>query len=238
MSLPLMPKATAVWLVENTSLTFEQIADFCGMHALEIQAIADGEVAIGITGLNPIAKSQLTPEEIQRCEADPDTRLKLRPAESHLTRARKGARYTPVSKRNDRPDGIAWLLKNHPEISDAQICKLMGTTRPTIQAIRDKSHWNSANIKPRNPVTLGLCSEADLEKALAVSQPRSSSIFLVRASEASALSQPAAPADTGHYGRTEPQDAHSEAESLFRRPASPAPAESGTETDPDDSADF
>lgn len=214
MSLPLMPKATAVWLVDNTMLTFDQIADFCGMHALEVQAIADGDVAIGITGLDPVAKGQLTIDEIRRCEADPENRLKLRPTDTTIARNRKGARYTPVSKRNDRPDAISWLIKNHPELTDGQICKLMGTTRPTILAIRDRSHWNSANIKPRNPVTLGLCSEADLEKALAVSQPRGSAIFLVRGSEANAEPEPPHPKAAG-------PGTPSEAELLFRRPTPP-----------------
>jgi len=174
MSLPLMPKATAVWLVENTALSFEQIADFCGLHSLEIQAIADGEVAVGITGLDPVANSQVTAAEITRCEADPDGRLKLIVSDFHSTRDKqKGARYTPVSKRQDRPDALAWILKHHPDLSDAQICKLIGTTKPTIQAIREKTHWNTTNIKPRNPVTLGLCTEADLEKAVALARPRS-----------------------------------------------------------------
>jgi hypothetical protein len=173
MALPLMPKATAVWLVENTALTFIQIAEFCGMHELEIQAIADGEVALGITGLDPVVKGQLTAYEITRCESDQKRRLKLKPSDNPVPQSRpKGTRYTPVSKRHDRPDGIAWILKNHPEITDAQLCKLLGTTKPTIQAIRDRSHWNAANIKPRNPVTLGLCVEADLEKAIVISASR------------------------------------------------------------------
>ncbi len=174
MSLPLMPKATAVWLVENTALSFEQIADFCGLHSLEVQAIADGEVAVGITGLDPVANGQLTAAEIKRCEADSDASLKLIESDFLNTRDKqKGARYTPVSKRQDRPDALAWILKHHPDLSDAQICKLIGTTKPTIQAIREKTHWNATNIKPRNPVTLGLCSEADLEKAVALAKPRS-----------------------------------------------------------------
>lgn len=171
MALPLMPKATAVWLVENTTLNFDQIAELCGMHELEVQAIADGEVASGIVGLDPIANGQLTREEIERCEKDPNARLHL--LLSELARDKpKGARYTPVSKRQDRPDAIAWLLKHHPELSDGQLCKLIGTTKNTIQAVRDKSHWNTPNIKPRNPVTLGLCSEADLEKAVALAPRR------------------------------------------------------------------
>ncbi|WP_404378611.1 DUF1013 domain-containing protein [Caenispirillum salinarum] len=173
MALPLMPKATAVWLVENTALTFDQIAEFCGMHELEVQAIADGEVATGIVGADPIANGQLSREEIERCEKNPDARLKLRVSDIPTPQQRsKGARYTPVSKRHDRPDAIAWLLKHHPELSDAQLSKLIGTTKPTINAVRDRTHWNSAAIKPRNPVTLGLCSEPDLEKALIIAAPR------------------------------------------------------------------
>ncbi len=170
MALPLMPKATAVWLVENTALTFEQVADLCGLHPLEVQAIADGEVAIGIVGLDPVANGQVTRAEIDRCEADADLRLKLTVTDIPQSNAKpKGARYTPVSKRQDRPDAISWIIKHHPEMSDAAISKLIGTTKPTIQSVRDKSHWNASNIKPRNPVTLGMCSEADLEKAVALS---------------------------------------------------------------------
>ncbi len=173
MALPLMPKATAVWLVENTALSFIQIADFCGLHELEIQAIADGEVGMGMQGLDPVANGQLTSQEIERCAADPKARLKLAKTDNPIPKAHgKGARYTPVSKRQDRPDGIAWLLKNHPELQDVQIVKLLGTTKPTIKAIRDKTHWNSANITARNPVTLGLCSEADLEKAAVIARGR------------------------------------------------------------------
>lgn len=173
MVLPLMPKATAVWLVENTSLTFEQVANFCGMHILEVQAIADGEATIGIIGLDPVAHGQITRAEIERCEHDPQARLRILHTDLPLSRTRfKGARYMPVSKRQDRPDAIAWLLKHHLELSDAQICKLIGTTKPTITGVRDRTHWNTANIKPRNPVTLGLCSEADLEKKVILAKGR------------------------------------------------------------------
>jgi hypothetical protein len=167
MALPLMPKATAVWLVENTSLTFDQIADFCGLHALEVQAIADGEVAQGIQGLDPVASGQLSHDEIDRCQADPAGRLKIQLSDVPLPVAKpRGARYTPIAKRQDKPDGIAWLLKNHPELSDAQLSKLLGTTKPTIAAVRDRTHWNTTNIRARNPVVLGLCSQAELETAL------------------------------------------------------------------------
>ncbi len=165
---PLMPKATAVWLVDNTALTFKQIGDFCGLHELEVKSIADGEVAQGIKGLDPITAGQLTAEEIARGEKDPAYRLKLaKPkVDIPLTRARKGPKYTPLSRRQDRPDAIAWLLRNHPELSDAQIMKLVGTTKPTIEAIRTRTHWNSANIKPRDPVTLGMCSQMELDMAV------------------------------------------------------------------------
>jgi len=167
MTTPLMPKATAVWLVDNTTLSFRQIAEFCGMHELEVQAIADGEVAAGIVGADPVGSGQLTREEIQRGEADPSVTLKLASNDRPMPVSRpKGPRYTPVAKRQDRPDAIAWLLKNHPELSDAQITKLIGTTKATITAIRDRTHWNAQNLKPRDPVTLGLCTMADLHAAL------------------------------------------------------------------------
>lgn len=167
MPIPLMPKATAVWLVENTSLTFEQIADFCGMHPLEVQAIADGEVAPGMTGLDPIANGQLTQEEVDHAVADPKYRMKLAESKVPMPPLRaKGPRYTPIAKRNDRPDAIAWLLKHHPELTDSQIAKLVGTTKTTINAVRDRTHWNTANIRPRSPVELGMCSQKELNLAL------------------------------------------------------------------------
>jgi uncharacterized protein len=167
MTLPLMPKATAVWLVENTGLTFEQIADFCGLHALEVQAIADGEVAAQMQGLDPVANGQITAEEIKRCEQDPAARLKLSEQAQPVPLVKhKGPRYTPISKRQDKPDAIAWLLKNHPELSDGQISKLVGTTKPTIAAVRDRTHWNSPNIKPRHPVAIGLTNLPELEAAV------------------------------------------------------------------------
>ena len=167
MVLPLMPKGTAVWLVEHTSLTFEQIAAFCGLHALEVQAIADGEVATMMQGLDPVANGQVSKEEIERCEKDPKSRLKILPQAHPVPPTKsKGPKYTPISKRQDKPDAISWMLKNHPELSDAQISRLIGTTKPTIAAVRDRSHWNSPNIKPRNPVAIGLCSQVDLEAAV------------------------------------------------------------------------
>jgi hypothetical protein len=171
MTLPLMPKATAVWLVENTALTFDQIAEFCGMHPLEVQGIADGEVAIGIVGLDPVANGQLSREELKRCEGDPNARLRLASTATPPVHAKaKTARYTPVSKRQDRPDAIAWLVRHHPELNDAQVSRLVGTTKATIAAVRDRSHWNYANIKPRSPVSIGLCTQEELEEAIAKAQ--------------------------------------------------------------------
>ncbi|MCO6419565.1 DUF1013 domain-containing protein [Siccirubricoccus sp. KC 17139] len=173
MTQPLMPKATAVWLIEKTSLTFEQVADFVGMHPLEVQAIADGEVAQGIIGYDPVLNGQVTREEIARCEADPNARLQLAPSALPVPKSRgKGAKYTPVSKRNDRPDAIAWILRHHPQLTDAAIGKLLGTTKETIAKVRDRTHWNSANIKPRDPVILGLCTQSDLNAALAAAGDR------------------------------------------------------------------
>ncbi len=164
MAHPLMPKATAVWLIDNTTLTFDQIAAFCGLHKLEVEGIADGKVATDIIGLDPVANGQLTRDEIARCEADPNAQMKMKATDTPLTSARrKGPRYTPVSKRQDRPDAIAWLLKYHPEITDARIAKLLGTTKATIEAVRSRTHWNASNIKPRDPVLLGLCTQTDLE---------------------------------------------------------------------------
>jgi hypothetical protein len=172
MTLPLMPKATAVWLIEKTALTFTQIAEFCGMHPLEVQAIADGEVAQGIVGYDPVANGQLTNQEIKRCEADPALRLQILAVSNPLPRRSRGARYTPVAKRNDRPDAIAFMLRNYPQLSEAQIVKLLGTTKDTIQKVRERSHWNSANIKPRDPVILGLCSQTDLNAMVSAANER------------------------------------------------------------------
>ncbi len=172
MTLPLMPKATAVWLIEKTALTFTQIADFCGMHPLEVQAIADGEVAQGIVGYDPVANSQVTADEIKRCEADPAGRLALIPSSNPINKRGKGARYTPVAKRNDRPDAIAFVLRNFPQLSEAQVTKLLGTTKETIQKVRERTHWNSANIKPRDPVILGLCSQSDLNGMVSAANDR------------------------------------------------------------------
>jgi hypothetical protein len=161
-----MPHATASWLVDNSSLTFEQIAAFCGLHILEVQAIADDTAATKLTGRDPIRAGELTQEEINRGQDDPDYRLHMF-KEPDQVRRTKGPRYTPVSKRQDKPDGIAWIIRNHPEITDGQIGKLIGTTRTTIAAIRDRSHWNIANIQPKDPVTLGLCSQRELDALVA-----------------------------------------------------------------------
>ena len=164
--LPLMPKATAVWLVDNTTLTFRQIADFCGMHELEVSGIADGEVAQGIKGFDPVQNHQLTAKDIIRCEGDPIARLKLIKRAVAPPPKRKVPRYTPVSKRQDRPAAIAWLVRYHPEMENSQIAKLVGSTKPTIETIRNRSHWNIANIQPVDPVALGLCRQVELDAAV------------------------------------------------------------------------
>ena len=162
---PLMPKATAVWLVENTSLSFEQIADFCGLHVLEVKGIADGDVAHGIKGMDPISSGQLTREEIQKGQDNGQHRLQLAKSKVLIpeVRTKRAPKYTPVSRRHDRPNAILWLLRYHPELKDSQIMRLVGTTKPTIESIRDRSHWNSSNLQPQDPVALGLCSQIDLD---------------------------------------------------------------------------
>ena len=169
MAQPLMPHATAAWLVENTSLTFEQIAQFCVLHILEVQAIADDTAATKLTGRDPIRAGELTHEEIDKGQAETNYTLKMHKEPDPIRRT-KGPRYTPVSKRQDKPDGIAWIIKNHPEVSDGQISKLIGTTRTTIAAIRDRTHWNMANITPKDPVTLGLTTQRELDAAIAKAQ--------------------------------------------------------------------
>ena len=168
MNQPLMPKATAVWLIDNTALTFEQIADFCSLHILEVKGIADGDVDHGIRGADPIAAGQLTRLEIEDCQKDKNARLKAIQKRDDLPEVarRVGKKYTPLSKRQDRPDSIFWLVRNHPELLDSQIGKLVGTTKSTIQSIRDRTHWNSANLSPVDPVSVGLCTQVDLDKAV------------------------------------------------------------------------
>jgi hypothetical protein len=172
MTFPLLPKATAVWLVDNTTLTFGQIAEFCGMHPLEVQGIADGEVANGIIGKDPIVSNQLTRKEIERCEKDPQAKITLQLETEKYIKSEKNkkkkSRYTPVARRQDKPDAIAWIIKHCPDATDMQITKLIGTTKKTIEAIRLKSHWNYANLTPRDPVLLGLCSQRDLNFLISI----------------------------------------------------------------------
>jgi hypothetical protein len=167
MNKPIMTKATAVWLVDNTTLSFKQIGDFCGLHELEVQGIADGDVAAGVKGFDPIVNNQLTQEEIDKAEANPHHKLQLKFNSAAVgEEKRRGPRYTPLSKRQDRPASILWLVKFHPELSDGQISKLVGTTKPTIQAIRERTHWNINNIQPIDPVALGLCKQSELDAAV------------------------------------------------------------------------
>jgi hypothetical protein len=167
MALPIMAKATAVWLVDNTTISFKQIADFCGMHELEVQGIADGDVAAGVKGFDPIANNQLTQEEIDRAQDNPLHKLKLKHyAAAQGEEKRRGPRYTPLSKRQDRPNAILWLVKFHPELADSQIAKLVGTTKPTITSIRERTHWNISNMQPIDPVALGLCKQSELDAAV------------------------------------------------------------------------
>ncbi len=168
----LMPKATAVWLIDNTTLTFDQIAAFCDLHPLEVQGIADGEVAVGIRGLDPVANGQVSREEIRRCEEDSSQRLEAIGPAAEVPQRTRRARYTPVSKRQDRPNAIAWLLKNYDELSDAQISKLLGTTKATITAVRERTHWNTPNITPQDPILLGICTEAELLDAVRKARAR------------------------------------------------------------------
>ncbi len=191
---PLMPHATASWLVDNTALSFTQIADFCGLHILEVQAMADDLASAKYTGRDPVHSGELTHEEIERGQADADYSLKMQKAPVDVSRT-KGPRYTPVSKRQDKPDGIAWILRNHPEISDAQIGRLIGTTRNTINAIRDRSHWNIANIQPKDPVTLGLCSQRELDAAVAKAAKRVAATEPAEETEGEVAEPAAAPRD-------------------------------------------
>ena len=225
MAQPLMPHATASWMVDNTSLSFDQIADFCGLHILEVQAIADDTASSKLTGRDPVRAHELTQDEIEKGQANPDYRLVMLKGPEQVRRT-KGPRYTPVSKRQDKPDGIAWIIRNHPEISDGAIGKLIGTTRTTIAAIRDRSHWNIANIVPKDPVTLGLASQRELDalvakaaKAAGIEAPvdtrlegdRSALIEQLRA-EREQASRDAEAAERGDTGPVE----HT-AETLFRQ---------------------
>ena len=203
---PLMPKATAVWLVENTALSFDQIADFCKLHPLEVRSIADGDAAQGIKGMDPIQTGQLTRDEIEAAETDHSRKLKLATPKVRLPEAsivrKGGGRYTPVSRRQDRPNAILWLVRNHPELKDSQIMRLVGTTKSTIQAIRERTHWNSANLQPMDPVTLGLASQIqlDLEVARAAKErpPQADQgATLLPAEVTTAKDEPEAPKKTG-----------------------------------------
>ncbi len=170
MTFPFMPKATAIWLVNNTALTFEQIADFCGMHILEVQAIADGKAALGISEENPIINGQLTKQEIARCENDTSAHLKMTTLPQEIlskSNKKKGGMYVPIAKRREKPAAIMWLVKNYPSISDATIMRLLGTTRTMVGSVRDKTHWDITNIKPKDPVLLGICSQTALDNAVA-----------------------------------------------------------------------
>jgi len=170
---PLMPKATAIWLIDNTTLTFKQIADFCGMHELEVKGIADGEVAVGVIADNPITSGQLDKEEIERCCKDPNAKLQLKLSNAYETVSKvkkKRAKYTPIARRQDKPDAIYWLIKNFPEIKDSTIIKLIGTTKSTVDAVRNRTHWNMANIRQREPVLLGICSQTDLDKVVEIAR--------------------------------------------------------------------
>ena len=169
MTTPLMPKATTVWLIDNTALTFDQIALFCGLHPLEVKGIANGDVAQGIKGMDPISNGQLRRSEIERCQEDPTAQLQIAESKREIPtgKPRKTKKYTPLSKRQERPDAIAWLVRNHAELRDSEISKLVGTTKPTIQSIRDRTHWNISNITPVDPVTLGLCTQIELDEIVA-----------------------------------------------------------------------
>lgn len=181
----LMPKATAVWLIDNTTLTFDQIAHFCGLHHLEVKGIADGDVAENMRGVDPIAGGELSRDEIKKGEGDAAYRMKIAPSKiAHIPQPkRKGARYTPVARRQDKPDAVAWFIRNHPEVTDAQIGKLIGTTKSTINNVRDRSHWNSQSIKPVDPVTLGLCSQIELDEIIAKSADKRRKMDAARAEQ-------------------------------------------------------
>ncbi len=209
----LMPMATAVWLVDNTALTFSQIAELCGIHELEVQGIADGTVGINIVGQDPTASGQLTWDEINRCQDDASASLKLEEDDVKAVTRTKGPRYTPVSKRQDKPDAIAWLVRHHPELSDLQISRLVGTTKPTIQAIRDRSHWNIQNIHPHDPVGLGLCKQIELDEAVQLAAARKAKSG--EAVEAVAEEQPA----------EEPVVIEAEPEVVPEEPSASAPGE-------------
>ena len=221
----LMPKATAVWLIDNTTLTFDQVAAFCDLHPLEVQGIADGEVAVGIRGLDPVANGQLSREEITRCEQDSSLRLEATGRADALPQRTRRARYTPVSKRQDRPNAIAWLLKNYDELSDAQIGKLLGTTKATINAVRDRTHWNTPNITPQDPLLLGICTEAELLDALRKARAKAERAA-ARSERAAAAAQAAEAAASDDAAPPLPADDPPQA-ALVPGPAEPDPIGEG-----------
>ncbi|GAA0776785.1 DUF1013 domain-containing protein [Roseibium denhamense] len=241
---PLMPKATAVWLVDNTALSFTQIASFCKLHPLEVKAIADGEAAQGIKGLDPILTGQLTREEVEKAQNDPNYQLKLQGSKVVVPESkRKGPRYTPVSRRQDRPNAILWLVRNHPELKDAQIMRLVGTTKPTIAAIRDRTHWNSANLTPSDPVTLGLCSQLELdmevEKAaknapLPAAGEAENTLMSVDESTSDDAIAAAFSLDTSKPIQREEEE-EIDVDAVFANLSSPKESEGGDETDDDSS---
>jgi uncharacterized protein len=232
----LMPKATAVWLIDNTALTFDQVAAFCALHPLEVQGIADGDVAGGVKGINPIQNGQLTRAEIEKAEADPAFRMELLEPKVRVPEIRRrGPRYTPVSKRQEKPNAILWLARNHPELKDAQIMRLVGTTKPTIESVRERTHWNASNQAPLDPVTIGLCTQTDLDfevrRAAASSAPVEEphhEIGLLTAEEAMARAEPA-PAEPDLLSTPTAPDQSPEvfdAEAVFaklKQPAAPKP---------------
>jgi len=208
-----MPKATAVWLIENTAMTFDQIADFCELHALEVQAIADEEVDVGIVGIDPVGNGQLTREEISRCEQDPTTRLEMAIAKTlRPTPKTKGPRYTPIAKRQERPDTIAWLLRHYPELSDAQISRIVGTTKTTINAVRDRTHWKGANITPVDPVDIDICSYEELLAEVQLARKRKARADERAAKEVAKIERAAAKTDfvapLEHAGAVNPYQEH------------------------------
>ncbi len=221
---PLMPKATAVWLVENTAMSFDQIADFCKLHPLEVKAIADGEAAQTIKGMDPVGTGQLSREDIERAEADPAVRLKVAESKVRTPIQHKGPRYTPVSRRQDRPNAILWLLRNHAELKDAAIMRLVGTTKPTIESIRGRTHWNANNLQPLDPVTLGLCSQIDLDfevdrasRTTTSPAPVSTGATLLPASETTTIAAQAAAAAIVRPERSEKRAEADEADAVLAK---------------------
>ncbi len=252
MAKPIMAKATAVWLVDNTTISFKQIADFVEMHELEVQGIADGDVATGVKGFDPIANNQLTQEEIEAAEKNPLHKLKLKfNAAAEGEEKRRGPRYTPLSKRQDRPASILWLVKFHPELADSQIARLVGTTKPTIQAIRERTHWNIGNIQPIDPVALGLCKQSELDAAVQKASAKKAREgeamsdedrrkLLSTEQSLSSISEPKIPTaieglETFTLSEPEPEEKEKvfDAESLFKTPA----AGSAHDDDDDDEDD-